>query len=190
MVWIMDSTQSWFLEVSPNRTIKWTSARFRTTTHLRLWITRAVQCTCSYSTLHTCSSSSLSIAEVYFCEANLKVSVVESIDNVPSKHEKLPPLNEQTMEETEGKQQLLVLVFALAVRECLLIDHLVQTLHVSLQALCVCGVCVHAREREVQSHTGRFSLAGLSPRVLKYLGRSGLITHGSWWTRCTKRAVP
>lgn len=65
----------------------------------------------------------------------LKVRVIESVDNVPSQHEELPPLDEQAVEEAESKQQLLVLEVSLAAGEGVLIDQLVETFHVCLQTL-------------------------------------------------------
>ena len=66
---------------------------------------------------------------------NLKVWIVESIDDVPSEHQELSPLNEQAVEEAEGEEKLLVLELCLASRELCLIDQLVQTLHIRLQTL-------------------------------------------------------
>ena len=44
----------------------------------------------------------------------LKVRVIEAVDNVPSQLEKLAALQQQAMEEAEGKEKLLVLVTTLA----------------------------------------------------------------------------
>ncbi len=74
---------------------------------------------------------------------DLKVGVVKPIDNIPSQCEELPPLNEEAVEEAEREEQLLVHVLTMTPREGLLVYHLVETLHVRLQALCVC-VCAHA----------------------------------------------
>lgn len=56
---------------------------------------------------------------------HLKIGVVEAIDDVPAQHEELSPLDEEGVEETEGKEELLVLVVTLAAREGRLVHHLV-----------------------------------------------------------------
>lgn len=52
----------------------------------------------------------------------LKIRVIEAIDDIPAKHEKLSPLYEQAMEEAKGEEELLVLGFAAATWEGALVD--------------------------------------------------------------------
>lgn len=47
----------------------------------------------------------------------LKVRVIESIDDIPSQHEEFTPLNEQTVEEAESEEELLVLVVTFTARK-------------------------------------------------------------------------
>ena len=51
------------------------------------------------------------------------------------------------MEETEGKEELLVLVVTLAAREGRLVHHLVQPLHVCLETL-LCGQAMERVSKE------------------------------------------
>ncbi len=65
----------------------------------------------------------------------LIVRVIEAVDNVPAESEKLSPLYEETVEETEREQHLLVFGLCRAARESPLTHKVVQTLHVGLEAL-------------------------------------------------------
>ncbi len=67
----------------------------------------------------------------------LKVRVVEAVDDVPAKSEELSPLYEQTVEETEREEKLLVLDLSSAAWEGALIHKVVQALHVCLESLFV-----------------------------------------------------
>lgn len=66
---------------------------------------------------------------------HFKVRVIEAIDDIPSQHEELSSLQQQTVKVAQCKQQLLVLVFTLTAREGHFIHQLVEALHVGLQAL-------------------------------------------------------
>lgn len=66
---------------------------------------------------------------------HLKVRVIEAIDDVPAQLQKLFALQQDAVEEAEGKEELLVLGRLRAAGELGLCDELVQALHVGLQAL-------------------------------------------------------
>ena len=85
-----------------------------------------------------------SLSTIYF-----EIRIVETVEDVPAQHEKLPSLDEQRVEEAQSEEELLVLVLAVAAREGWLVHHLVQPLHVGLETLrsvcvcvCVCVLCV------------------------------------------------
>ena len=65
------------------------------------------------------------------------------------------------MEEAEGEEEFLVLVVALTARERPLVHHLVESLHVCLQTLCIGG----------QVYSGTSDGDTFGPGILSFIGR-------------------
>lgn len=67
--------------------------------------------------------------------SDLKVRIVESIDNVPAKLEELLPFQQDAVKEAEGEEHLPVEYWFGAAVELSLRHQLVQTLHVGFHTL-------------------------------------------------------
>jgi hypothetical protein len=99
----------------------------------------------------------------------LEVGIVEVVQNVPAKHQKLAAFNEDRVEEAQRKQQLLVFVWFVTPSELLVSDSLIQTFHIRFQAL-------HPRNHRLERDARPTSAVGNFDKRLQPKKRSAIFS--------------